>query len=315
MTTATYFQPAPASATTLYKHDGKTPFTYWNILYRPSGSINASARDMAHYLYFYLNRGNVNGTQILPAAAITRMESPKSTWAAEEGLKAGYGLSNYWSVFDGFVYHGHNGGVNGGLTEKGYMSEEGVGYFFSTNAGNGEAYNKIGTIIRSYITRKLQKPPLPPETTLPSNASEYTGWYAPNSPRNQLTFFLERLLGLSHVHFNENKLLLSHLAERNMTYLPVSGLQFRHVPLNEAPEPIATLELLTPKAEGKFIQLGNGMATFKQLPVWLAIAEIILTGFVLLSIVSVPIYAPFWILGGLARRGGAPQSAACACGP
>jgi hypothetical protein len=42
---------------------------------------------------------------------------PKSTWAAKEGLKAGYGLSNFWSVEEGFVYHGHDGGVDGGLTD------------------------------------------------------------------------------------------------------------------------------------------------------------------------------------------------------
>ena len=93
------------------------------------------------------------------------MESPKSTWAAEEGLKAGYGLCNYWSVFDGFVYHGHNGGVDGGLTEMGYMSEEGVGYFFSINSASGDAYQKIGTILRAYLTRNLQKPASPPEGT------------------------------------------------------------------------------------------------------------------------------------------------------
>lgn len=302
MKTATFFQPAPESTTTLYHKDGKTPFSYWNILYRPSGSINASAHDMANYLRFYLGRGSVNGEQILPSAAIDRMESPKSTWAAKEGLKAGYGLSNYWSVFDGFVYHGHNGGVSGGLTEMGYMPEEGVGYFFSTNAGNAEAYTKIGAILRSYITRKLQKPPVPPETSLPALASEYAGWYAPNSPRNQLMFFLERLLGLSHVHFKENKLLLSDLRERNRTFLPVTGLQFRHAPLNDSPEPIATLELLTPKEEGKFIQLGLGMTTIKRLPAWLAIGEIVLTCFVVLSIVSILVYAPFWILGGLSKK-------------
>ena len=78
--------------------------------------MNASASDMANYLLFYLNRGSVNGTQILPAAAIDRMEIPTSTWAAKESLKTGYGLSNYWTVEDGFVYHGHDGGVDGGLT-------------------------------------------------------------------------------------------------------------------------------------------------------------------------------------------------------
>ncbi len=62
MKTATYFQPASAPITTLYHPDGKTPYSYWNVIYRPAGAINASANDMAAYLLFYLNRGAVNGS-------------------------------------------------------------------------------------------------------------------------------------------------------------------------------------------------------------------------------------------------------------
>ena len=47
MKTATYFESAPGTATTLYHPDGKTPYPYWHILLRPAGSINASANDMA----------------------------------------------------------------------------------------------------------------------------------------------------------------------------------------------------------------------------------------------------------------------------
>ena len=128
MKTATYFKPTSGKETTLYHGDGKTPYAYWNIIFRPAGSINASAQDMAAYVQFYLNRGIANGAQVVPAADIERMENPKSGWAAKEGLRSGYGLSNYWSIENGFVYHGHNGGVEGGLTELSYMPEYGVGF-------------------------------------------------------------------------------------------------------------------------------------------------------------------------------------------
>jgi hypothetical protein len=94
---------------------------------------------MAAYLQFYLNRGTVNGVEVIPAASLDRMEMPTRTWAAQEGLKAGYGLSNYWSINEGFLYHGHDGGVAGGLTEMAYMPEHGVGYFYSINAANGDS--------------------------------------------------------------------------------------------------------------------------------------------------------------------------------
>ena len=129
MKTATYFPPPAGTATTLYHNDGKTPYPYWNILYRPAGSINASARDMAAYVQFYLNRGTVNGAQSPPGRQYRSHGEPGQHLGRKRRPEGGYGLSNYWSVHEGFVYHGHNGGVNGGLTEMAYMPEYGVGYF------------------------------------------------------------------------------------------------------------------------------------------------------------------------------------------
>ncbi|MBZ5687143.1 MAG: serine hydrolase [Acidobacteriia bacterium] len=299
MKTATYFEPPPGTATTLYHADGKTPYRYWHILLRPAGSINASAKDMAAYVQFYLNRGAVGGKQIVPAADIDRMEIPVSTWAAKEGLKIGYGLSNYVTIADGFVYHGHNGGVEGGLTEMAYMADYGVGYFFSINSGNGAAFEKVGKTIRAYIGNKLQKPALPPVAALPASASDYSGFYEPDSPRVELFRFLERLLGLSRVHFRDGKLVISSLGG-NETFLPVTGTQFRHVPKDDAPFPVPTLELLSVNPEGRFIQAEQN--TMKKIPTWMAFGEILATGFVALSIVSIVVYAPFWALAGISKR-------------
>ncbi len=302
MKTATYFQQAAAPLTTLYHPDGKTPYPYWNILFRPAGAINASARDMAAYIQFYLNRGAVNGAEVMPAASLDRMEVPTRTWAAQEGMKTGYGLSNYWSIQDGFVYHGHNGGVNGGITELGYLPDYGVGYFFSINSGNSDAFGKISKALRAYVTRDLPKPPLPPVGPLAANAAAYAGWYQPDSPRVEMTHFLERLLGLYRVRFEDGKLLLTSLGERNEVLLPVKGRQFRHVPKKGFPDPVATVELLMPKAEGQFIQIAGGMYTIKHIPGWFAITEIALTAWVVLAFISVPVYAPFWLLGGLSKK-------------
>jgi CubicO group peptidase (beta-lactamase class C family) len=301
MKTATYFQPTSVPSTTLYHPDGKTPYQYWNILYRPAGSINASANDMAAYVLFYLNRGTVNGTQVMPSASIDRMEIPTRTWAAQQGLKAGYGLSNYWSVNDGFVYHGHNGGVEGGLTEMSYMPDYGVGYFFSINSGDGDAFEKIGKAIRAYATRALTRPVLPAAAPLPANATDYAGWYEPDSPRVEILHFLERVLGMGHIGFADGKMLVSSLGGMNDAFVPVVGTQFRHVPKKDPPEPIATVALLSPNTEGRFIQFGAG-TTMKRIPAWFALVEILLTGFVVLATVSILVYAPFWLLGGLWKK-------------
>ncbi len=301
MKTATYFEPAPGTATTLYHPDGRTPFPYAHIIMRPSGAINASANDMAAYLEFYLNRGAANGKQVVPSPDIDRMESPKSTWAAKEGLKAGYGLSNFWSVEDGFVYHGHDGGVDGGLTDMTYMPDYGVGYFFSINSESGDAFEQVGKAVRAYITHGLQKPAVPPVGQLPVNADDYAGWYEPDSPRTELTHFLGRLVRLTRFRLEDGKMISSALGSWRQVYIPVEGAQFRFENKEAPPEPVAILELLAPNPEGRFIQT-DSQTTMRRIPGWFAIGEILVAGCVVLSILSIVVYAPFWMIGGL-RRG------------
>lgn len=300
MRTATYFQPDPATATTLYHDDGRTPYRFWNIIYRPAGSISASAQDMAAYVQFYLNRGSVNGVQIVPAADIDRMESPASTWAARGGLKAGYGLSNYWTFQDGFVYHGHNGGVEGGLTDMSYMPEYGVGYFYSINSGNGDAFSKIGKAIRAYVTRNLQRPSLAAAVPLSKETARYAGWYEPDSPRQELTRFIERIAGISRIHFGDDKLLLTGLNGTG-TFIPVNDREFRFVGKDGPPEPLASTILVPKNGDGLFVQAG-GSSTFKRIPAWLALGEIALTAFVLLAMLSILLYAPVWLIGGCFKQ-------------
>lgn len=299
MKTATYFEQPSPQLTTLYQGDGETANAYWNILERPAGAINASAQDMAAYLQFYLDRGAVGGKQVVPAGFIDRMETPTRTWAAQQGLKAGYGLSNYTSVHEGFVYQGHNGGVNGDLTEVAYLPQQGVGYFYSINSGNEEAFDKIGEAIRAYITRDLTKPEVPAAAPLPADAQDYVGWYEPASPRGASMYFLDRIMSLSRVRFEGGNLVLADLENSSrQTFAPVGGEQFRYVPEKGPPEPIATVALLKPNAEGRFVEI---FETWKRIPAWLAITEIGLVAWFYLAETLIVIYAPFWILGGLIK--------------
>jgi hypothetical protein len=99
----------------------------------------------------------------------------------------------------------------------------------------------------------LQKPTVPPPASLAANANEYTGWYQMDSPRLQMFYFVDRLLELARVHFADGKLFIHSLRIRSEEYVPVTGAQFRHLPKKDLPAPVATVELLTPNAEGRFI--------------------------------------------------------------
>jgi hypothetical protein len=199
---------------------------------------------------------------------------------------------------DGFVYHGHNGGVEGGLTEMAYMPDNGVGYFFSINSGNGDAFGKISKAIRNYVTLKLQKPAVPAAAALPADAADYAGWYEPTAVRPELMHFLVRLLGISRVRFRDGKMTISGL-NGAQNFVPVSGRQFRYLPKDGPPEPVATAALLTPNSEGRFIYAG---VPLHRVPTALALAQIALTAFFALALVAIVLYAPVWIIGGFVKR-------------
>lgn len=196
------------------------------------------------------------------------------------------------------MYHGHNGGVEGGLTEMGYLPEYGVGYFFSINSGNGDAFGKISKAIRKYVTLKLQKPAVPAAAPVPSLASDYAGWYEPNAPRQELMHFMERIAGLTRVSFADGKMTLRSLNGPS-NFAPVGGRLFRYLPKEGSPEPAASVVLITPNSDDMFIHAGT---VFKRIPTAVAIGEMALTGFVILAFISIPVYALFWMIGGFIPR-------------
>ena len=69
---------------------------------------------------------------------------------------------------------------------------------------------------------------------------------------------------------------------------------------NAPGEPVATAMLLAPNAEGRFVSMIG--VTMKRIPMWLVITEAVLVAWFLLAVVSILLYAPFWIFGGLIKK-------------
>lgn len=300
LTSATYFEPPAHAAAALYRDGAEAASPYWHIIYRPSGAINASARDMAAYVQFLLNRGMSAGMNVVPATGIDRMEVPRSTWAARAGITTGYGLASGSLIRDGFVWRGHSGDIQGGLSELWYVPEHGIGYFTSINSGNGFDSFRIGQAIRRYLTRGLPSPPVPPPAQLPANAGDFAGWYEPASPRMQLLFFVERLRGLARIRFEDGRLTY-RAGSDSRTYVPVDAAQFRRVYPSGPQDPVPTFTLLQTD-EGRFIQMGTDPETLRRVSIGYVGLALGLVTYVLLSFAAIVIYAPVWIIAAVRHR-------------
>lgn len=231
MRTATYLFPdtSHVQMAQLYRGDGRTPYPYWHVFIRPAGSINASAHDMAQYVRFLLGRGTIDTTVILPREDIERMERSGTWIGARSGLTLGYGLHMYrTSDTTGFVWTGHNGGVEGGLSDMSYLPDAGVGYAVQINSGNGAVLQALTRLVRGYLTRSVSRPAEPPlGTAPPAIAAEFAGWYRPVSPRQQHLYFLERIIGLERLTFAGDTVRRRELLGSTSILVPVDSLRYR----------------------------------------------------------------------------------------
>jgi CubicO group peptidase (beta-lactamase class C family) len=290
MNTTSYFltPQVEQKLTKLYRDDGITTYPYWHIILRPSGSINASAREMGNYIQMYLNRGSFHGKQIVQLSSMERMEKPASTYAARLGMTSGYGLSNYTTPHKLFVFHGHDGGVEGGLTEMTYLPDHGRGFIMMMNCSNGAAFDDINELLRNYLIRDLPKPALPvPSTVATDLISKYSGWYEPISPRIEMLRFLERILGMTHIKMTSKEFQLKSLGA-SKSYIPVGQRLFR-----EKDYLLPTLALIPNAEEGVVIQ--TMWTTFRKIPAPLAILQILLSALIVLLMVSSVLFALIWI--------------------
>lgn len=274
MDTASYFYTPEVEQriTKLYRNDGITPNPYWHIALRPAGAINASARDMANYVRFYLQRGSFDGVQLLRPESIDRMETPESLPATQLGRFAGYGLYNYATCNGPFVFHGHNGAVNGGLTEMAYLPDYGRGYAIMINSGKQRTLEEIATLVRHHITRGLTPPPLPKAQTISADVQQhYAGYYQDISPRTQKLQGLLRLVMIRKLDFTTNGFSTRIFGVHREHWLAVTDKLYR-----QAGQSAATFALL-PDEDGQILFQAS-FGTFKKVSgfrVWGQLAAVV----------------------------------------
>ena len=155
-----------------YDRDGKTPIVYWHQLYRPFGAINVQPCEMARFLRMLIGQGELDRRQIFRASTISRMETPRTSFAARRGLRHGYGFGNYSTIVDGRVWHGHGGDADGYLSHYAYNRDCRCGYFTAITAFQHTTLRKIRRQIEDYLD-----PPIPTAAVPRENASIDPSWF------------------------------------------------------------------------------------------------------------------------------------------
>jgi CubicO group peptidase (beta-lactamase class C family) len=187
MKTASFRYPEEADLmATGYGGDGVTPIAYDHIAYRPAGSLNASAKEIASFVQMLLNRGTTPKTRILEPQSVTRMETPMTTLAAQAGFDLGYGLGIYTTMRDRHIFHGHDGMIAGFVASYGYNTKLDCGYAVSINKASDEALKQIVEAIVGYFTVAAEKPVQQAAAGSDANITHLPGYYQSMTPMTQM---------------------------------------------------------------------------------------------------------------------------------
>ncbi len=242
-----------------------TPVAYIAIQHRPAGNLHSSPAELARLVQLFLGRGTIGDERLFSPETIAAMEKPRTLPANELGV--GYGLANYTSLVNGFVAHGHNGGVDGFLSEAMYIPERGVGWVVLINTSGSGGLDRVRRVVARYLTRDMPAPVLPTASVSADALATYAGYYASASPRIELTAGLDHLLGGRTLLVKDGALWERSFLERAKRLVPTG------VPGGFRSEDEGTTRLAFARDEaGNAVMLSN-TRYFVKTPTWRIVAE------------------------------------------
>jgi CubicO group peptidase (beta-lactamase class C family) len=209
---------------------------------RAAGAVSSCSQDMARYLRMFLNNGQLDGVQIVPAETLHYMECQHTTLRASNGLTYGYGLGLSSKLSGGEenkkLFFGHDGGMVGFSSDLFYSRKLDVGFFLSNN---GQAGNyRITDLITEFLVNYTRSD-LPTAKKLNKNEIKpWLGYYKSHCSRNEILKVVDDILGSRTLYIENDTLFSAGFLVKKEAFIPVSDFQFR-----KYSQPIATSILVT----------------------------------------------------------------------
>jgi hypothetical protein len=271
-----------------YDKDTK-PYPTWYDYDEPAGALNASIREMALFVRFLLNRGTVDGQQIISADLFDRIGRPVTTLASQAGLKSGYSFGFGVSYRDGAKWYTHGGAVPGFLAEYAYNLDHGLGYVVLQNLFDTHFHDDLFVRVRSYVASHVNSIAPSPQVPVPAEVLDaYCGYYEPRSPRLQMAAFAEILAGGITVSYENDTLYTQGFMEDKTPLVAVSASLFRQPSHPEASR------VFIKTANGRMAYASKG-SYYERTAFWKTLLyRALVFGAVAMMLSSIA-YATFWI--------------------
>ena len=179
----------------------KIPFADWGDI-GPAGAINSNIDDLSHYLLFHMNKGSLNGKQLLSANNAAQMQTPQmviqgTPHYAELGETA-YGMGLFLSTYRGHKMAEHGGNLDGFSLNLAFLPNEQIGVVVLTNLDESAlpsviAYNVFDRLLGAaplpWVDRMLNQEKKARQAELAAETSGFTGQKHGTHPSHDLKDF------------------------------------------------------------------------------------------------------------------------------
>jgi len=121
----------------------------------PAGEINSNVADMSKYLLFHMNRGKLDGKQLLSENNAVQMQTPQMTMQGAPPYKelgeGSYGMGFFISSYRGHKTVEHGGNIDGFSAELSFLPDDKIGVVVLTNLDG----NPLPNIVASNVFDRL----------------------------------------------------------------------------------------------------------------------------------------------------------------
>jgi CubicO group peptidase (beta-lactamase class C family) len=121
----------------------------------PAGEINSNVTDMSKYLLFHMNRGKVDGKQLLSENNSVQMQTPQMAIpgapAYKEEGEGSYGMGFFISTYRGHKQVSHGGNIDGFSANLAFLPADKIGVVVLTNLDG----NPTPTIVTNSVYDRL----------------------------------------------------------------------------------------------------------------------------------------------------------------
>lgn len=137
----------------------------------PAGSINSSANDMAKWIRFVMNGGNVDGKRLVSEKGYTEWTKPQMK--VTPNGKVNYGLGWFLEDRNGLKIVQHGGNIDGFNSMVAMIPEKKLGFVMLTNVSG----SSLGSELMSIIFEGILSNPNPPKDAAVNDLQKEAGKY------------------------------------------------------------------------------------------------------------------------------------------